>query len=173
MKMYPEDYPIIAQETSSPSVRRERRSSRFSHVMRFTGHRTTVLFLTPSCMVMSAILVGIAVTRSRSQKPALDDNFWTAASQAILSLSSLYCILIPLLRSRAIPMRSFWFFLSFSVSGASCILSVAVYPFQWQTSVLLGFVSGVAQIISTMQLIEGIDTRIDDITKAEILETSF
>ena len=37
------------------------------------------------------------------------------------------------------------------------IASALVYPWQWQASVVLGFVAGLSQIIATMQLIECIE----------------
>src|SRR6266516_3847740 len=87
----------------------------------------------------------------------LNGNFWAV----LLQITLLYT-LIPLLKGRKIPNRFFGFSISLLVSALSGIFSVAVYPFQWQASVLLGFVSGIARVISVMQLTEGIDTKLDD-----------
>jgi hypothetical protein len=125
------------------------------------GHRTTVLFLVPSLMVLSAIFVGISVTRSRSPinvSPLFDDdNFFSNVSQTVLSLTSLYCMIIPLLRCRELPLRLFWFRVAICVSALAGIASAVVYSFQWQASVILGFISGISQVVATVQLIEGID----------------
>jgi predicted permease len=123
------------------------------------GHKTTVLFLVPIFTVLSALLTGISITRSGSTPSPLlsDDNFFSNLSQTVLSLVSLYCMTIPLLRSRDLPLPLFWFQVCVFVSAVAGIASAVVYPFQWQVSGVLGFESGIAQVVATVQLIEGVN----------------
>lgn len=130
----------------------------------FLGEKTTVLCLLPSLIVISAILIGVAITRSPSPTCVVpisnDNNFFANVSQTILSLSSLYCTVIPFLRSREVPLNLFWFRVCLSFSAATGVASLVVYTFQWQSSLAFGFLCSVFQVFATFQLIEGIDATI-------------
>jgi hypothetical protein len=124
------------------------------------AHRTAVLFVFPLILALSAGLIAVSTTRSRSLNWDLDDGFFTCSSAACLQLFSLYLLILPILRKRALEIPKHWFVLSISLSTLSAIVSVIVYPFSWQASGILGFFANVAATIATVQLIEGTDAGI-------------
>ncbi|PVH83274.1 hypothetical protein DL98DRAFT_652484 [Cadophora sp. DSE1049] len=164
-------YPILPA-TSHPASNRSlftsHRTNKWQVLMptwSFLGEKTTVLCLLPSLIVISAILFGVAITRSPPPDCVVpisnDENFFSNISQTILSLSSLYCTLIPLLRNREVPLNLFWFRTCLSFSAATGVASVATYTFQWQSSLAFGFLCSVFQVFATLQLIEGLDATIN------------
>ena len=86
-------------------------------------------------------------------------------SQITLLVFSAYCTLVPLIRRHQLQIQSFWFCLGLALSVLAGIASVAVYPYNWRASVALGFVSGIAQAISVIQLIEGVNGAIGGVGK--------
>ncbi len=157
------DYPLFQPIQGSP----------FSHVianpgakrklslhstLEFLGHKTTVIVLLLSASVASAVLAVIAVTGPQPTPrttSVFDDNFYTSLSRTVLSLSSLYCIILPFLRGRRLPIRSFWFWVCLALSAVTAVASPAAYPTNWQVSDILADISGVAQVFATMHLIAG------------------
>ncbi|OCK77182.1 hypothetical protein K432DRAFT_428190 [Lepidopterella palustris CBS 459.81] len=124
------------------------------------AHRTAVLFLFPLILALSAGLIAVSTTRSRSLNWHLDDGFFTCSSAACLQLFSLYLLILPILRKRALEIPKDWFVLSIGLSTLSAIVSVIVYPYSWEASGILGFFANVAATIATVQLIEGTDAGI-------------
>ncbi|KAF1963430.1 hypothetical protein CC80DRAFT_486822 [Byssothecium circinans] len=124
------------------------------------AHRTAVLFLFPLILALSAGLIAVSTTRSRSLNWHLDDGFFTCSSAACLQLFSLYLLILPILRKRALEVPKVWFVLSIGLSTLSAIVSVIVYPYSWEASGILGFFANVAATIATVQLIEGTDAGI-------------
>ena len=120
---------------------------------------TTVLALYAFAAAGSAICIGIAITTTRPPICAItgiDDGFYTALSQAFLQIFSLYCILVPFIRSQVIPAYRSWFWFCLILGTLAGVLAVVVYPFTWKASTALGFVAGVTQTIVTIQLVEGL-----------------
>jgi hypothetical protein len=73
----------------------------------------------------------------------------------LIGAAGLYCIIIPLLRRDEIKARhpklfNALLFISFSTSLASVVL----YPFQARASLILCFISSLAQLAATLQLVE-------------------
>jgi hypothetical protein len=68
--------------------------------------------------------------------------------------------MIPLLRSREVPLNLFWFRVCLLFSAATGVASVVVYMFQWQSSIAFSFLCSIFQVFSTLQLIEGIDATV-------------
>ncbi|KAF1998523.1 hypothetical protein P154DRAFT_603037 [Amniculicola lignicola CBS 123094] len=124
------------------------------------AHRTAVIFLFPLILALSAGLTAVATTRSRSSSWSLDDGFFTCSSAACLQLFSLYLLILPILRKRALEIPKDWFVLSIGLSTLSAIVSVIVYPYSWEAGGILGFFANVAATIATVQLIEGTDAGI-------------
>jgi hypothetical protein len=124
------------------------------------AHKTAVLFLFPLILTLSAGLIAVSTTRSRSSNWRLDDGFFTCSSAACLQLFSLYLLILPILRKRALEIPKGWFVLSVGLSTLSAIASVIVYPYSWEASGILGFLANVAATIATVQLIEGTDAGI-------------
>ncbi|KAH9221255.1 hypothetical protein DL95DRAFT_15957 [Leptodontidium sp. 2 PMI_412] len=163
-------YPILPATnslTSNKSLFTSHGTNRWQNYVpnwSFLGEKTTVLCLLPSLIVISAILLGVAITRSPSPTCVVpisnDDNFFSNISQTILSLSSLYCATIPFLRSREVPLNLFWFRVCLLFSAATGVASVVMYAFQWQSSLTLSFLCSVFQVFATLQLIEGLDATI-------------
>ena len=107
----------------------------------------------------SALCIGFAVANTRPDgcaQTVLDDGFYTALSQVLLQLFSLYCIVVPLVRSQAVPAYRSWFWFSLALSAVSGVGSVISYPYSWKVSTTLGFASGMTQTIATIQLVEGL-----------------
>ena len=50
-----------------------------------------------------------------------------------------------------------WFWVSLALSTFAGVISVALYLYDWQASLLFGYISGVAQVVATLQLVEGLD----------------
>ena len=85
-----------------------------------------------------------------------DDSFWALLSQLFLQLLSLYCTTVPLIRNRQLPVRRFWFCLSIVISATMSIISPVVYGVSRKPSALATYISGVASLIASAQLIGGI-----------------
>jgi len=146
---------IGSLSTQLSALMRRRRD--LHHFLDKITDKTAALFLFATILVISACLIGVSFTRTRTTTWLLDDGFFSCSSAACLQLFSLYLLLLPILRRRVLEISKVWFVLSILLSTFSAIISVIVYPYSWQASSILGFFSNVAAAIATVQLIEGTD----------------
>jgi UTP:GlnB (protein PII) uridylyltransferase len=84
-------------------------------------------------------------------------NFYEQLSSFSQMLFSLYCLTVPLIRASNPVIWSFWLCLTVIISAFAGILSVVLFYMYQQASISLSFVSGTAQIVATMLLIEEVD----------------
>lgn len=151
--------PIVAPPNTRIPVTSRKGRSLYVLLDRIT-HKTAVLFHFPVVLALSASLIGISITRTRTSTWLLDDGFFTCSSAACLQLFSLYLLILPVLRRRALDIPKGWFVLSILLSFLCSVISVTVYPYSWQASGVLSFFANVAAAIATVQLVEGTDAGI-------------
>ncbi|KAI0450434.1 hypothetical protein F5B21DRAFT_490842 [Xylaria acuta] len=110
-------------------------------------------------------MVGLGATQSRASECVPDassllknDGFWALLGQLFVSLLSLYCTLVPILRHRArtIAVQQFWFYLMIGLSAAASIAALIVYGYSWQASLVLSNVAGLSALVPAAQLAGGI-----------------
>lgn len=121
------------------------------------GRRSSAYLIVLMFAIAGAVTIAIAAKEcsASGSGPVVDSNFWSTLSQALVGLAGLYCIIIPILRRdkmKASDPRTFKVLLALSL--ATAVVSVIVYPFQTQASLVLAFVSSLTQLAATLQLIE-------------------
>lgn len=97
--------------------------------------------------------------------PTIDSNFWSTVSSAAIGIASLFCTIIPKLLQQMIKVGDKWyskllFDCLLSSSLITALAAVAVYPYQTRASLVLLFISGAAQLATTLQIILGAVTNI-------------
>lgn len=100
---------------------------------------------------------------------AIDDNLFSTASRAALSLFFVYLVLLPSLRPSGLHIaRPFWFKASLALTMLTSLAAVPVYPFHWQSSTVLGYVAGLAQVVALQQLVQGLarTSRVNEVRHA-------
>ena len=114
--------------------------------------------------ITGAVATGLALKCSTPvSKPTVDGNFWSMLSQALVGQAGLCCIIIPILRHAKIKARGPRLFkATLILSFTSGIASVIVYPYYVRTNLVLAFVSALAQLLATLQLIEDSDNMIQE-----------
>jgi hypothetical protein len=91
----------------------------------------------------------------------IDSNFWSTLAQTVIGCAGLYTIIIPLLRKADInPRNELVFHGTLIFSLATAVLGVIIYHFQTRTSLILNFLSSVAQLVATLQLVDDAGTQI-------------
>lgn len=120
------------------------------------GHKVTVWTLVLGLAAFGGIATALAAWEagSNTRVPEVDSNFWSTLSQNSIGAGSLYCILIPILRNEQTDTQNtklfrFWLL----VSGVGALGSSIVYIAHVRTSIVLGYLSSLAQLLATLQLI--------------------
>ena len=114
--------------------------------------------------ITAAVITGLALRCSTPvPKPTIDSNFWSMLSHALVGQAGLCCIIIPILchpktKARGPILFKALLILSFT-SGIICAIT---YPYHMRTSLVLDFVSALAQLAATLQLIEDSDNTIQE-----------
>lgn len=154
--------PTAVEDTATDLITRFRTHQHMEKVTLFLVDKTTLLFAFPSLVVISAALITVAVFQPRSPAcnitPSIDDNLFSTASQASLTLLSIYLTVLPIRRNRSPHIRyPFWFRLSLVVRVVMSFAATAVYPFQWQISAVFGYIAGLAQVTAPLQLMRCVE----------------
>jgi hypothetical protein len=127
------------------------------------GETPAVLMIVVTLFVASAVTTGLATWECSppSEIPTIDSNFWSTLASAAIGIASLYCTIIPILLEQQIRVqnehifhRLLWF------SFITAVAAVVVYPYQTRASMVLLFASGAAQLTTTLQIILGAVTKI-------------
>jgi hypothetical protein len=86
-----------------------------------------------------------------------DPNFYTNISQTILSLLSIYLMIIPVIRSRTLGLQyRSWFWACLAVSSVTSILGVSLSGQFPMASGMLGWIGTFAQVVITMLVTQSI-----------------
>ncbi|KAN0105977.1 hypothetical protein V8E51_008853 [Hyaloscypha variabilis] len=101
----------------------------------FLVHAETCLVVFSTFVAASAIFIAISITRGSVPVPTVcqislgsDSNFFATVSQALLSVLSLYLVILPIARSRSLGLRyRFGFWGSLFISFLASALSVGLY----------------------------------------------
>jgi len=128
--------------------------------------RTTVLFTTSFFLLLSLGFTMRAYFESRPPNcasiPAFDDNFYSTLAGMVVSVCSIYLIVVPLLRSHFLfHGYKIWYRMCLCLSILASIASSTAYPYSWRASVVLTSVSSLSQLIGTLQLIECFQGAVD------------
>jgi hypothetical protein len=142
-----------------------KRFLRFRIFLEFLTHDETSLVVFLVFVVASAVFTTISVKLASSSPStacqaslASDSNFFANASQTILSILSVYLIILPIIRSRSLGLRyRFWFWGCLFISSLSSILSVGLYSQFPMASGVLGWTGTFAQVVITLLLTQSID----------------
>jgi hypothetical protein len=121
------------------------------------GHHHAAYLIVLFFSVSSASATGVAAWEcsTSATEPVVDSNFWSTLSQSLTGVAGLYCIIIPLLRRDEIKARDPRLFNALLlISFSTALASVVLYPFQARASLILCFISGLAQLAATLQLVE-------------------
>jgi hypothetical protein len=95
---------------------------------------------------------------STSKLTPQESGFLAAVSQGTVSLLSIYLTVLPPLRTKVLGLRySFWFWASLFISGTTCLLSLILYFRQPNISTIMGCISGFAQVLCTLLLVECVE----------------
>lgn len=120
------------------------------------GDIVTVWTLVLGLATFGGVATALAAWKagSNTKVPEVDSNFWSTLSQNSIGAGSLYCILIPILRNEQTSTQEtklfrFWLF----VSGIGALGSSIIYIAHVRTSIVLGYLSSLAQLLATLQLI--------------------
>ncbi|KAH6715606.1 hypothetical protein BKA61DRAFT_673560 [Leptodontidium sp. MPI-SDFR-AT-0119] len=139
--------------------------------MNLIGETPTVLAIVSVFSLASAATTALATWKCTPPDtvPTIDSNFWSTVSSAIVGTASLYCTIIPILLQQELKVRDerlFGHLLASSLVAA--IAAVVVYPFQTRASLVLLALSSYAQLATTLQIIMGAVTKIqEDVVKIE------
>jgi hypothetical protein len=152
-------------EHVSHSLDLAKRFLRFRRFMEFLTHEETSLVVFSCFVAASAVSMATSVKLASSPPStgcqvslASDSNFFANVSQTILSILSVYLIILPIVRSRSLGLRyRFWFWVCLFISSLSSILSLGLYsPFPMASGVL-GWTGTFAQVAITLLLTQSID----------------
>jgi hypothetical protein len=136
------------------------RSKTWKFPRNFFKDQATVIFFTVLVTAVSAIFITISLFRHKQGGAfsALDDNFYAYMSSMILTLFSAFLLYLPSLRVGISYLRyPFMFNSSLFLSAVGAILSPALYMVSWQAALLCAYLSGLLQMIATLQLAECVD----------------
>lgn len=117
--------------------------------------RKAILVLLPCFIAFSAVFTGVSLVAATTDPNT--SNFYEQLSSFSQMLFSLYCLTVPLIQASNPAIRSFWLRLAVATSAFAGTFSVVLFYMSQQASILLSFVSGTAQIVATILLIEGVD----------------
>lgn len=131
----------------------------------FLTHAETSLVVFSCFVAVSAIFMAISITLGSSPVSKVyqgslgsDPNFFANTSQAILSILSVYLIILPIVRSRSLGLRyRFWFWGCLFISSLSTILSLGLYSRLPVASGVFGWTGTFAQVAITLLLAQSID----------------
>ncbi|KAE9370927.1 hypothetical protein N431DRAFT_343785 [Stipitochalara longipes BDJ] len=134
-------------------------------LVEFLVHAETSLVIFSISVAASAILMAISITRASSPVAKVgqislgsDPNFFANVSQAVLSVLSIYLIILPIARSRSLGLRyRFWFWGCLFISALSSILSLGLYSLYPVASGVLGWTGTFAQVAITLLLTRSIE----------------
>jgi len=138
---------------------------RFRRFVGFLTHTETSLVVFSCFVAASAVFMAISVKLASSPPTTAcqagltsDSSFFANVSQTILSILSVYLIILPILRSRSLGLRyRFWFWGCLFISSLSGILSLGFYcPFPMVSGVL-AWTGTFAQAAITLLLTQSID----------------
>lgn len=135
------------------SARRIRGSPR---VLILMSGGTAVIVTVTLLSLVAAVMLGLSAWQCAAPDsiPSIDSNFFSTISQASTGIASLYCIVVPLLRTGEIPVKQEKVFRTLLwTSAAMSTVSIIVYPWQIQTSMVFAFLASIAQVIATLQLV--------------------
>ncbi|KIW74958.1 hypothetical protein Z517_11729 [Fonsecaea pedrosoi CBS 271.37] len=91
----------------------------------------------------------------------LDSNFWSTLGQTVVSFAGLYTIILPILRKADFYVSNKVAFYSMMVSSlVTAALGIIVYHFQTRTSLVLNFLSSIAQLFATLHLVDSAGDRL-------------
>jgi hypothetical protein len=77
---------------------------------------------------------------------------WTLIDQIFVQLFLLHAPLLPIIRDNSLPVHSFWFCLTLTLSAITTVVSAIVYGKSWQASTLLSYASGGFGMMASAQL---------------------
>ena len=144
-----------SRRLKNPS-RAARRRNRSRTILVVASSRAAVIITVSGLSVAAAVTLGLAVWEcgGPDSLPSIDSNFFSTISQASTGIAGLYCIVVPLLRTGQVPVKQekifrilLWF------SAALSVVSIVIYPWQVQTSMVLSFLASIAQVVATLQLV--------------------
>lgn len=110
---------------------------------------------------IGALFVGVGTSQQRPAScvpnwASRDDGFWALLSQAFLQLLSVYATLVPLLRDRAVSLRSGLFCTLLAASAVAAVAAPVLYGASWRASGLASFVSAFASLMGVVMLAGGV-----------------
>jgi hypothetical protein len=131
----------------------------------FLVHAETSLVLFSCFVAASAVFMAISITHGSSPVSKVcqtslgsDPNFFANISQAILSILSIYLLILPIVRSRSLGLRyCFWFWGCLFISSLSSILSLGLYSQHPVASGVSGWTGTFAQVAITLLLTQSIE----------------
>lgn len=137
------------------------------------GQTPAVLTIVSILSIASAVTTALATWKCTppppNQIPTIDSNFWSTLSSATVGIASLYCTIIPILLQQDLKVRGKRLFrLLLLNSLVTAVAAVVVYPFQTRASLVLLALSSYAQLATTLQIIMGAVTKIqEDVVRIE------
>jgi hypothetical protein len=138
---------------------------RMRWMLNMMGETPAVLTTVISLSIASAVTTGLATWQCSPPDtiPTIDSNFWSTVASAAIGIAGLYCTIIPILLEQKIKVQNetlfhglLWF------SFLTAVVAVVVYPFQTRASLVLLFASAAAQLATTLQIILGAVTKIQE-----------
>ena len=134
-------------------------------LVEFLVHAETSLVLFSSFVAASAVFMAVSITRGSSSVSKVcqtslgsGPNYFANISQAILSILSIYSLILPIVRSRSLGLRyRFWFWGCLFISSLSSILSLGLYSQHPVVSGVLGWTGTFAQVTITLLLTQSIE----------------
>jgi hypothetical protein len=141
------------REGISAICKASKRVLRLNSALAFAVHKSTALVVF-STFVLFAGATAILSTKSTMQ----DSGFITALSQGSFTILSIYLAALPPLRARVLGLRySFWFWFTLFICDMTCLLSLVFYYRYPIFSTLLSCISGFAQALCTLLLVECVE----------------
>ena len=134
-------------------------------LVEFLVHAETSLVVFSTFVAASAIFIAISITRGSVPVPTVcqislgsDSNFFANVSQAVLSVLSLYLVILPIARSRSLGLRyRFWFWGCLFISFLASVLSLGLYSSYPVAAGVLGWTGAFAQVAITLLLTQSIE----------------
>lgn len=138
---------------------------RIRRFWRFFIHTETCLVVFSCCVAASAVFMAISIQLSVAPTPPTsqlplnsDSKFFSDVSQTILSILSVYLIILPIARSRSLGLRyRFWFWGCLFISSMSSILSLGLYAEFSVASGVVSWIETFAQVAITLLLTQSIE----------------
>ena len=120
------------------------------------AHQTMVWTLVLTLAVFGGAAIALAVLEAgpNTQVPEVDSNFWSTLSQNSIGSAALYCLALSILRNDKLDLtRTSLFRFWLAVSAVAAFISTIIYIVHTRTSMILGYLANLAQLLATLQLI--------------------